>query len=179
MSPGPFSVEALRLREYQRQCCSCVRIDRLDGSDESVAALGQCFNKARILGVVAQSLAQFVDGDAQAVVEVNGRVRAPKLAVARASRETTSPGCSSNAASSLKGWLCRRIRTPERRNSPALQIGFKDTELHPPGAAPVLFRSHECGPESCTGSVYAESTKRCSVLQVDGLSNQPTYRGDV
>ena len=54
------------------------RIDCLDRCDEAVTPFGQGFDKTRVLGVVAQGFAELIHGDSQAVVEINGRVRAPK-----------------------------------------------------------------------------------------------------
>jgi len=50
-----------------------------DRGNEPVTALRQGFDETGILGIVAQRLAELVDRDSQAVIEVDRRVSAPKL----------------------------------------------------------------------------------------------------
>ena len=50
-----------------------------DWGNEPIPAARQCFYKTRIVGGIAQRVAQFVDGGVQAVFEVNEGVRRPVL----------------------------------------------------------------------------------------------------
>jgi hypothetical protein len=48
-----------------------------NGSDEAIATPGQCFDIARIVGVVAESIAHLIDGDGERAIEVDVGVFTP------------------------------------------------------------------------------------------------------
>ena len=49
-----------------------------DGSDEAIAALGESFDEAGVVGFVGEGVAQFVDGGVQAVFEIHEGVSRPE-----------------------------------------------------------------------------------------------------
>ena len=62
----------------RRLCDGTFRWKITDRSDESIAASCESLNKARILGGVAESLPDFIDGCAQRMVEVDDRILTPE-----------------------------------------------------------------------------------------------------
>ncbi len=52
--------------------------DDTDGSDEAVAAAGEGLNEAGVFGRVAKGFADFIDGGAEGVVEVDDGIFAPE-----------------------------------------------------------------------------------------------------
>jgi hypothetical protein len=110
--------------------------------NEAVPPLGQCFNKARIFGIVTQCFAQLVYRDAQTVIEINGGIGIPK------------PLLESFAGQDLAGLLkqcCKQFEglplKPDAHTGPAqfsgLQIGFKDAELYPFDFVDLRFPCHD------------------------------------
>jgi hypothetical protein len=49
-----------------------------DGGDETVAAFGESFDEAGVVGFVGESVAEFVDGGVQAVLEIDEGVFGPE-----------------------------------------------------------------------------------------------------
>src|ERR1051325_2773282 len=62
----------------RRQWLGRSAIQRLYGSDETVAALGPCLQEAGIAGGVAENIAHLIDGCVQAVIEINECVLWPE-----------------------------------------------------------------------------------------------------
>jgi len=121
---------------------SRLRIEYSNWRNKAVTPLGQCFNEARILGVVAQGFAQLVYRDAQTVIEINGRIGVPK------------PLLEGFAGQNLAGLLkqgCKQLERlplkPDSHTGPAqlsaLQIGFEDSELYPFDFVDGRFPCHD------------------------------------
>ncbi len=49
-----------------------------DGSDETVAAFGESFDEAGVVGLVGEGVAEFVDGGVEAVLEIDEGVFGPQ-----------------------------------------------------------------------------------------------------
>jgi hypothetical protein len=122
--------------------------------------------------VVAQSLAQFVHGNAQTVIEVDCRVRIPK------------PLLKGFAGYDLAGLFEQRRQELERlglkadanagtAQLSALQIGFKYTELYPLGCAFDLLCCHEC--LAHPGPKYTGNRSECFRAPI----NEPWNRRDL
>ena len=120
-----------------------LRFQRLDRSDEPVAALGQRLHKTRVLGAVAQSFAQLIDGDAQAVVKVNSGLRAPEQLLQRFVSDNLA-GMFEKRRQQLEGLALQPDMHTGTAQFATVQIGFKNTELHQFDTVVVLFRCHEC-----------------------------------
>jgi hypothetical protein len=116
-----FACQTGRLREWALNC--------LDGRDKPVTALSQCFNKCGILGVVTQSFAQLVYGNAQAVVEVDGRIRAPEPLLQRFAGDHFARMLQKRRQH-LEGLALQMDPHPGTAQFSALQVNVKETELH-------------------------------------------------
>ena len=118
-----------------------MRFHNLDRSDKPIAALGQRFHKTRIFGAIAQSLAQLVHGDAQAMVEVNGGLRTPKQLLQRFVRDNLA-GLLEKRRQQFEGLALQPDADPGTAQFFILQIGFKNTELNHFNAVAVLLGCH-------------------------------------
>ena len=121
--------------------------EALDRRYEAVTSLGEGLNKARVFGLVAQSVAQFVHCDSQTVVKVDGCVGAPKLLLQFLAGDnfpwTLEQGCKQFEGLALE---------PNPDAGPTqfsrLQIGLKNTELYAHGVATLFCHCH------CTRSIH-------------------------
>ena len=119
-----------------------MRIEYRDRRNKAVTALGECFNKARILGVVTQGFAQLVDRDAQAVIEIDGGIGIPKPLLERFAGQDFA-GLLKQCCKQFEGLPLK----PDADTGPAqlsgLQIGFKDSELYPFDLVDLRFLRHD------------------------------------
>ena len=128
--------------DWRGRLQSRLGIEHRDRRNKAVTPLGQGFNKARILGVVAQGLAQLVYRDAQTVIEINGCVRVPKALL-------------EHFAGKHLAWLLKQGRKqferlplkPDAHSGPAqlsgVQVGFENAELYPFDFVDLRFPCHD------------------------------------
>ena len=101
-----------------------MKINGFNGGDEAIPAFGKGLDESRIVGGIAQSLAQFVHGDAQAVVEIHRGFCAPKSLLQLLAADYLAWRFQ-QYREQLKGWLCIRTRIPDRCSSPAFKSASK------------------------------------------------------
>jgi len=88
-----------------------------DGSDKAVAAFGESFDEARVVGFVGEGVAEFVDGGVEAVFEIDEGIFGPEALLELLAGDDEA-GCSKRMARIWKGrsWSLRRM--PDLRSSP-------------------------------------------------------------
>ena len=118
-----------------------------DRSDEPVPAFGKGFDKAGVLGMIAQGLAQLVYRDPQAVIEVDGRFRAPQLLLQFLAGNYL-PWMPQECRKHFEGLTLEPHPNTRAPQFPSFQVGLKNTELHPHGAIALFCCCH------CTRSIH-------------------------
>jgi hypothetical protein len=120
-----------------------------DRSNEAVTALGQRFDKAGVLGMVAQRLSQLVYGDSQAVIEVDSGVRAPQLLLEFLPADHLA-WTLQERSKDLEGLALKPDPNTRAAQFSSFEVRFKDPELHLRGTVFSFCHCH------CTRSIHPE-----------------------
>ena len=120
-----------------------VGIEGLHRRDKPESALGQRLHKPRVLRRVAQRLAKLVHRYSQAVVEVDGRVGAPKLNLQGLPRNHF-PRMLEQHGQQLEGLALQAYPHTGAAQFSRFQVGFKNSELHPVGDVVLWPHTHGC-----------------------------------
>jgi len=101
-----------------------------DWGNKTIASASQGFNKARIISGVAEGLADFVDGSAEGVLKIDGRVFAPYPKLEFFAGDDLT-GVLKQDRKNLEGLALNLNSLTSLPQLSGLQISLKETEKDP------------------------------------------------
>ena len=149
-TPAPHRARALGARHWQG-----IR----DGADEAIASPGECLDEARVIGGVAQRLAQPPDGGVQIVFDIDEDVVRPEPPLEIVARDHL-PGVFDERCQDLEGLLAEPDPHPALEELTGRQIDVEAVE--------VYVRGHRRVPRTADGDTLRPPAEGINRADAEG-----------